>query len=46
MTMPFGVPSGRQRGAKKQPGPASVWATVKNPSLIGAEQNHLCPLSR
>jgi hypothetical protein len=46
ISMPFGVPSGRQRGAKKQHGPSSVRATVKKPSLIGAEQNHLCPFSR
>ena len=47
------VPSGRTRGTRKQlspagPGPsadAGVWARTRKASLIGAEQNHLCPVS-
>jgi hypothetical protein len=40
------VPSGRQRGTKKQVKPRSVWARVRKASFIGAEQNHLCPVRR
>ena len=40
------VPSARQRGTRKQVSPASVWASVRNASDIGAEQNHLWPISR
>ena len=40
------VPSGSQRGTTKQVSPASVCASVRKPSHIGAEQNHLCPVSR
>ncbi len=39
------VPSGRIRGSAKQPMPSSVWASTRNRSHIGAEQNHLCPVS-
>src|SRR5215470_13544373 len=39
------VPSGRDLGTKKQLSPAPVFARVKNASLIGAEQNHLCPVN-
>src|SRR5207245_4723240 len=39
------VPSASERGTKKQVSPASVRARVKKASLIGAEQNHLCPES-
>ena len=46
MAMALRVPSGRQRGRKKHVSPASVWARVRNPSLIGAEQNHLWPVIR
>ena len=44
MRMALRVPSGRQRGTTKQDSPAGVWASIKNRSLIGAEQNHLCPV--
>ena len=40
------VPSGSERGTKKQVTPLGVRASVRNASLIGAEQNHLCPVSR
>src|SRR5690606_289971 len=39
------VPSGRQRGTRKHDRPRSVCASVKKASDIGAEQNHLCPVS-
>ena len=35
------VPSGSERGTKKQVTPSGRRASVKNASLIGAEQNHL-----
>ena len=40
------VPSSRTRGTRKQPTPASVCASTRKASLIGAEQNHLWPVSR
>ena len=40
------VPSGRQRGVRKQLRPPGAWASIKKASDIGAEQNHLCPVSR
>ena len=42
------VPSSRTRGTRKQLGAASgeVLARTRKTSLIGAEQNHLCPVSR
>jgi len=40
------LPSGRQRGTQKQVMRSpSVFARVRKPSLMGAEQNHLCPVS-
>ena len=42
--MALRVPSGSQRGMAKQDRPASVYASVRNRSLIGAEQNHLWPV--
>jgi hypothetical protein len=42
----FFVPSGRKRGTRKQERPLSVWARVRKASHMGAEQNHLCPVSR
>jgi hypothetical protein len=45
ITMPLRVPSGSRRGTAKQDSPASVFASIRNRSLIGAEQNHLCPVS-
>src|SRR4051812_2867527 len=41
----FFVPSGKNRGSTKHVRPSSVCANVKNTSHIGAEQNHLCPVS-
>src|SRR5271165_5579633 len=38
-------PSGRMRGSRKQERPSSVWSSTRNMSDIGAEQNHLCPIS-
>ena len=43
--MPLRAPSS-QRGTRKQVSPRGVCASVKSPSDIGAEQNHLCPVSR
>ena len=40
------VPSGRWRGTAKHVMPASVLASMRNRSEPGAEQNHLCPVSR
>ena len=42
----LGVPSGCQRGVRKQLRPPGAWASMRKASLIGAEQNHLCPVSR
>ncbi len=39
-------PSGSTRGTRKQVGPADVRASTRKTSHIGAEQNHLCPVSR
>ena len=39
-------PSGRIRGTAKQETPSSVWASTRNRSHIGAQQNHLCPVIR
>ncbi len=40
------LPSGRTRGSMKQLRPPGAWARVRNRSDIGAEVNHLCPVSR
>ena len=42
----FRVPSGSTRGTRKQDNPADVCASVRNTSDIGAEVNHLWPVSR
>ena len=39
-------PSGRHRGMRKQLSPPGAWASTKKASDIGAEQNHLWPVSR
>ena len=39
------VPSGRQRGSRKHDRPRSVCASTRKASHIGAEQNHLWPVS-
>ena len=39
-------PSGSQRGTRKHDRPPGAWASMRNTSDIGAEQNHLCPVSR
>ena len=41
----FRVPSGSQRGSRKQLRPPGAWASTKNASHCGAEQNHLWPCS-
>ena len=46
MRMSLRVPSSSTLGSRKQPTPAPVWASTRNASLIGAEQNHLWPVSR
>ena len=38
-------PSGVKRGMRKQESPPSAWARTRNASHIGAEQNHLWPVS-
>lgn len=40
------VPSGSTRGSRKHVSPPGACARTRNPSDIGAEQNHLCPVSR
>ena len=42
----FRLPSSSTRGTAKQVRPADDWARVRNTSFIGAEVNHLCPVSR
>ena len=42
----FFVPSGSTRGSRKQESPPGAWARTRKASHIGAEQNHLCPVSR
>jgi hypothetical protein len=44
--MALRVPSGSQRGTAKHDRPPGAWASIRNRSLMGAEQNHLCPTSR
>ena len=44
--IPFLVPSGRTLGSRKQDSPPGAWASTMNKSPIGAEVNHLCPVSR
>lgn len=39
------VPSGSTRGTRKQVSPPGACASTRKPSDIGAEQNHLCPVS-
>mmetsp|Transcript_48672 Transcript_48672/g.155520 ORF Transcript_48672/g.155520 Transcript_48672/m.155520 type:complete len:237 (-) Transcript_48672:96-806(-) len=39
-------PSGSQRGTTKQETPSFVCASVTKASLMGAEVNHLCPVSQ
>ena len=43
---PLLEPSSSRRGTRKQPTPSRVWASMTNPSLIGADMNHLWPESR
>ena len=45
MRMALRVPSGSTRGSRKQLSPSGAWARTRNRSHIGAEQNHLCPVS-
>ena len=40
------VPSGSQRGRKKQLRPLADCANTRKASHIGAEKNHLCPVNR
>ena len=40
------VPSGSTRGTTKQVSPSAVCASTRNMSHIGADVNHLCPVSR
>src|SRR5207237_4493426 len=40
------APSGVHRGNRKQESPPGACASTRKASLIGAEQNHLCPVSR
>ena len=46
MRMALRVPSGSTRGSRKQVRPSGAWASTRNRSHMGAEQNHLCPVSR
>src|SRR5712691_2573761 len=44
MWNPLRVPSGSQRGSRKHDRPRGAWASTRNASHIGAEQNHLWPV--
>ena len=39
------VPSGAKRGSRKHDSPPSACASTRKASDIGAEKNHLCPVS-
>lgn len=39
------MPSSSTRGTRKQVSPSGACASTRKPSDIGAEQNHLCPVS-
>ena len=39
-------PSGSTRGTRKQDRPPGAWASARNRSHIGADVNHLWPVSR
>ena len=41
----FFVPSGRQRGTRKQERPPGAWASTRKASHIGAETKNLWPTS-
>ena len=43
---PFRLPFGEMRGTRKQESPFGACARTRKASLIGAEQNHLCPVNR
>ena len=43
--IPLRSPPGVQRGTRKQERPPSAWARIRKASHIGAEQNHLWPVS-
>ena len=45
MKIALRVPSGLNRGSRKHVKPPSRYASVRKPSLIGAEQNHLWPVN-
>ena len=40
------APSGRTRGTRKHDSPSAVWASARKRSDIGADVNHLWPVSR
>ena len=46
MNMAFLLPSGSTLGSRKQLRPSAACASTRNRSHIGAEQNHLWPVSR
>ncbi len=46
ISMAFRLPSGSTRGSRKQDRPCGAWASTRNRSHMGAEQNHLWPVSR
>ena len=39
------LPSGRKRGTRKQVSPPGAWASTRKASHMGADMNHLCPVS-
>ena len=43
---PLRSPFGSTRGTTKQLNPPGAWASTRKTSFIGAEVNHLCPVSR
>ncbi len=46
MRMALSVPSGVQRGMKKQESPFGACASTRKASHIGADMNHLWPVRR
>ena len=44
--MALRLPSGSQRGMNRQLRPLAVWASTRKASHIGAEKNHLWPVTR
>ena len=46
MNIRLRLPSGKIRGRGSSDSPPGAWASTRKMSHIGAEVNHLCPVSR